>query len=360
MRQNLGLNSQVKSEFGTYQLETSAIPLLNRVVCKVFREGKVIDLSEADYDPEIGERPLVALIQSIHNTKLEELGALVKISSEVMREARADFFNKLGMLFMRRGLLDEAAVLFTRGLEVDKKLVALYEHLGRLYALRQEWERALEILGQGLAIEPQNVELHYQRAISYEKLGRSSEAEAELKKALAIKQNWSKAQFLLGVLNIRHSPSTALRLLRSCQEDPHYRSPLLADAMSMIEAGETTKALKLLETFRQTLDEEDVSYLSEEFDLLIRYADPAKKPFIIEEYTEEIRAKLREHPDRADLHNELGKVYLLTIKSFWDRAINEFKRALALDPNFSAAKQNLELAQYELKGFLLFLRGLSK
>jgi len=159
---------------------------------------------------------------------------------------------------------------------------------------------------------------------------------------------------------MRHSPSSSLRLLKAVQEDPRYRSPLINDAISAIEAGEVEQARKLLADFRSTLGEEEVSYLSDEFDLLIRYAEPARKPFIIEEYREEIRTKLALEPDHPDLHNELGKIYLLAIKSYWDRAINEFKRALSLDPNLTAAKQNLELVQYELKGFLLFLRGLSK
>jgi tetratricopeptide (TPR) repeat protein len=360
MKPTLGLNSQLQTEFGNYQIETSAIPLLARVVCKVFREGKVIDLTEADYDPEISEQPLLSLVQSIHTGKFEELESLFRIGAEVMREARADFYNKLGLLFVRRGLLDEAATVFLKGLEMDKKFIGLYGNLGKLYALRHEWERSLAIYGQGLSIDPNQVEFHYERAVAYEKLGRTAEAEAELKKALAIKRDWAKAQLELAVVVLRHSPSSALRLLRASQEDPRYRSPLVADALGLIEAGQVEEAGKLLGEFRQTLDDEAVSYLSEEFDLLIRYADPQKKPFIIESYIEQIRTKLAQNPDQADLHHELGKIYLLAIKSYWDRGINEFKRALALDPTITPAKQNLELAQYELKGFLLFLRGLSK
>ncbi len=360
MKQTLGLNSQLRTDFGNYQIETSAIPLLNRVVCKVFREGKVIDLIEADYDPEIGERSLWSLIHSIHTGKFEELGSLFKIASEVMKESRADLLNKLGMLFMRNGLLDEASAVFLKGLELDSNVIGLYKHLGRLYAQRQEWERALAVLGQGLALDPQRVDFHYERALAYQKLGRSTEAEAELKKALAIKRDWPTAQFELARLAMHHSPSRALQLLKTIQENPRYRSSLINDAISSIEAGEIEPALKLLEDFCLTQNDEDVSYLSDEFDLLIRYADPPRKPFIIEEYREEIRTKLALEPDQPELHNELGKIYLLAIKSYWDRAINEFKRALALDPDLTASKQNLELAQYEIKGFLLFLRGLSK
>ena len=355
-----GLNSRINTPSGSYEIETAPIPSLFKVVCKVFKKGKIVDFSETPYDEELPPKSLLELIHLIHEKKLEELSTLFHIAQELVKENKASFYNQLGEVFLRRGFLEEAELYLRKALELKKNFPEAYLNMGRVYQYKNDFGGALTYLDMGLLFSS-SPQLLYQKALCYRELKREEEAIEELKKAIDKEPKFAKAYFLLGLLSIRKSPQEAIKYIEKAQTlSSFYRSPLIEDGLNLLRNRKEEEAIRLFNDFETILEKDPLPFISKEFDLFLRYTDHSKRAIVIDDYIEKLKEKLKEHPDFADLHNELGKIYLLAIKHYWNRAVSEFKKATVLNPNYEEAKRNLEITEYELRGFLLFLRGLHK
>lgn len=356
-----GLNSRIDTPSGSYEIETATIPSLFKVVCKVFKRGKIVDFSETPYDEELPPKSLLELIHLIHEKKLEELSTLSHITQELVKENKASFYNQLGEIFLRRGFLEEAELYLHKALELKKNFPEVYLNMGRVYQYRNDFGGALTYLDMGLLFSS-SPELLYQKALCYRGLKREKEAMEELKKAIDKNPNFAKAHFLLGLLFIKESQEKAVEYIEKAQNlSSLYRNHLIEDGLNLLKQRKEEEAIQLFNDFETIIMEKDsLPFISKEFDLFLRYTNHSKRAIVIDDYIEKLRERLKEHPDFADLHNELGKIYLLAIKHYWNRAVSEFKKATMLDPNYEDAKRNLEITEYELRGFLLFLRGLHK
>jgi tetratricopeptide (TPR) repeat protein len=78
----------------------------------------------------------------------------------------------------------------------------------------------------------------------------------------------------------------------------------------------------------------------------------------IKQYVDRITELLKSNPGHADLHNELGMAYTVMSKFMNNKAIEHFKEALRLNPNFLKASRNLKLSQNDLKGFEVLLEAI--
>ena len=67
-----------------------------------------------------------------------------------------------------------------------------------------------------------------------------------------------------------------------------------------------------------------------------------------------------ENPDYADVRNNLGIAHLIQCRNLFLKALDEFRGALKINPDFKKAEKNLKLAENDGKGFLILLRAILK
>lgn len=352
-----GFNSAVRSTFGVYQLETSVVPLTGQVVSKILRDGQVVDFESASYDPEVSERALMELVRQLHEQKLDELRLLAQLGDAALKSSKVELSVQIGNLLARRGFLTEAETCLTRARRLDISHPPTYLSLARVCEQRGEWGEGLKFLKIGVQFDPKNPWFYYEEGVCLHRLGRDEEAKAAFLRALSLDPGHIQARLYLAYLWSESSPESAQEELEILKLHPFYGG-VAKRGLELLEAGKLKAAREQLKDFIELMAPDDPGWVSSEFDLLLRYVEPKRRQVFLEEYLDSIRSRAQLNPDPA-LHNELGKIYLLMIKSYWDRAIIEFSRAIELNQNYEPARRNRELAEYELRGFLLFLKGLS-
>lgn len=82
-----------------------------------------------------------------------------------------------GVVLQERGEYEKAAQAYQRVLQQFPEDRAALRNLGRTYYLDQQYEAALESYAGVLAIDPEDRIAHYHRMLSYQALGRASEAQ---------------------------------------------------------------------------------------------------------------------------------------------------------------------------------------
>lgn len=90
------------------------------------------------------------------------------------------------------------------------------------------------------------------------------------------------------------------------------------------------------------------------------YGGKGKDNQFIGGYVERLKTSIEDYPKYADLHNSLGIAYLIMCRNLFLKALDEFRRALSINPRFKRAEKNLKLAENDGKGFLILLRAILK
>ena len=101
-------------------------------------------------------------------------------------------------------------------------------------------------------------------------------------------------------------------------------------------------------------------FLESEFYLKFMFGGKGKDDEFIRDYAEQLRQAIDKYPGYADLRNHLGISYLIQCRNLFLSALEEFREALKINPEFKKAEKNLKLAENDGKGFLILLRAILK
>lgn len=91
----------------------------------------------------------------------------------------------MGVVYKRLGDVDTAINYYYKSLE-EEKYHLTYLNLSAIYIERNQLDKTLEILDEGIFYNPDSVNLHYNRACTFSKLGDSKSAYRDIKRAIEI------------------------------------------------------------------------------------------------------------------------------------------------------------------------------
>jgi tetratricopeptide (TPR) repeat protein len=109
---------------------------------------------------------------------------LKKMIEDTPEDANAYYL--LGISYLKKGMLPEAAEAFTRTMELVPKFAGAYHHLGLVSKEQKELERAIQYYEKALELEPKRVDSLYNIGLILFELNRIPEASSYFERALEI------------------------------------------------------------------------------------------------------------------------------------------------------------------------------
>ena len=98
--------------------------------------------------------------------------------------------------------MDEALANCKRAVQINGQLAPVHVTLGRIHAGTGKYDLAVQEFQRALQLDPLSAEAYQQVSSAYESLGRPADAEASLKKGLALRPDWD-AYNALGMFYLR-------------------------------------------------------------------------------------------------------------------------------------------------------------
>lgn len=372
MKKTYGLDSAIKLDDEIYHVETFAEPKFFKVISQIFKSGKILEVKEHPYDQSITEKSLLGLIQSIHNRQIDGLSHLLDLAEKVRKELHAAAFNKIGEMFMKKGFLQDAQKSFEEAIRSDQNLTDAHRNLGTIFKKLGYVDRAIAQFTRALYLAPNNADYYLDLGLAYIEKDMYDEAFEELKKAININNDYAEAYFNLGLLILKEKVvgketpddqdinATKFNFKSASILDSRFQEQTYYDACNLLLENKYKEALDSFNKFKVNMQKIDVHEFISDFELFSKFSDLRGTPITIDEYLDRMNAKIEKYPIYADLRHALGKAYLIKMRSLFDAAVKQFKKALEINPEYEEAKRNLELLENETRGFILFLRAILK
>ena len=251
-------------------------------------------------------------------------------------------FN-LGAVYGELGRYEEAAGALRRGLALDpgnadahltlaKARIGLHDYAGALDSAG----RYAEIAGAAAS----NFDFHYVRGVGLRRLARLDEAEAELRKAVALNDGHADALYNLGfVCSRRGRYDEARALLENARRiDPESQDIRYRLAAVLKKLGETAAAARELDAFREAKERAQrqtrAAVSVEQGRRALQGGDAQKAKDFFQQ-------AIRHEADNTEAHNSLGVAYGRLGRN--DLAELMFAKAIALRADYAEAHVNLAL-----------------
>jgi protein O-GlcNAc transferase len=372
MKKSFGIDTRIRTEKGDYLVETYAAPHEEKVISEVFLEGKIIEIKEVPYEAKISEAGIIKLIQKLQNSVISDLSNLFNLDEAMRRKATADGMYKIGMLFFRRKLIDRAKLSYEECIALDPYYADAYRDLSRIMTLDENFGMAEDYIRKALRIRPERADYHFQLGRIFFEQKKNTEAERQFSKALVLNSDYAEAYFYHALALLRevvdaNGNAADERILTAKVDlknasivDDRFREKSFNEAYAKIEAGAIKEATAMFYDFSTKFMEIDVHDVIAEFSLFAKYSKKRISLLTVDEYINNILSLLEEHPEYADLHNTLGKAYILKVRALLNSATLQFQKALEINPEYEDAERNLQLVVNEGKGILLLLRAILK
>ena len=373
--ENIGLNNEVFAGGKTFHVQTQYLEPSEKVVANVFVNGKVIFSKGVDVS-SFASSEIKNQVNQLHQSTIADFELIYYISDKVHTMRHCASTNKLGIAFLKRNLFDEAIGEFRRAIEIDPEFVEVYNNLGYTLLRQQLYEEAIDTFAKGIKKDGNYADLHYNLGCAYLSLNKYGEAIQELNRAIEINEKYLAAIFKLSLVYLNSiisenheaelSPiperlEKVKQLLMVVKSRNIYFKPQNIDIIiKHIEKNNIAEAIKTLEKAEQELPDFIDKFLESEFYLKFMFGGKGKDDEFIRDYAEQLRQAIDRYPDYADLRNHLGICYLIQCRNLFLSALEEFREALKINPEFKKAEKNLKLAENDGKGFLILLRAILK
>jgi tetratricopeptide (TPR) repeat protein len=367
----IGFTDRFKRLGREYLLQTSVNELRQIIVCSIFHSGQLISTRSHPLPENLSANALFDRVSKIHEQCLGDIDSLLGLVERMRDLEKPEIIEKLGKTLCTREMYDEGRELLSLAVEKYPEMPGLRFVLGKLYMARGMHDDAIDQLCKAVALAPNFPDYRNLLGIAYLKAQKPVAAIDEFKKAVEQNIYYDEAYFSLGlafILNgiIRDDFNLAKNLLHNCQEafgkailfNPGYMNEHYEQGISLLKDGKLEQAYAILDV----VSREAVNHGSEErlLEMYLRYihSENGMTEEGIKQYVDQIGELLKANPGHADLHNELGMAYTVMSKFLNNKAMEHFKEALRLNPNFLKAARNLKLSQNDLKGFEVLLEAI--
>jgi tetratricopeptide (TPR) repeat protein len=373
MNKSYGIDTNIKTERGNYLIETYADSNQFMVISEIFFEGKIIEMKEVPYESTISEDGLIKLIQKLQNSIISDFERLFNLDKEIKDRASAENLFKIGRLYFKRKLLGRAQESFRKCISIAPEFADGYKGLGQILMLLEKYSESEMNFRKALQLETKRADYHFHLGRLLFTVKRDKEAEKCFTKALELNSDYAEAYFYQGAAMLRQLIESSgsrlddkmlipikVALKNASILDQRFREKGFNEAFDLLEEKLYIESLDKFIDFSQRFMEIEAHDVIDEFNLFAKYSKKKISLLTVDEYINNIRAMIEEHPEYADLHNALGKAYILKIRALLNASTLQFQKALEINPDYIEAKKNIELVENEGKGFLLLLRAILK
>jgi tetratricopeptide (TPR) repeat protein len=380
---DIGYNDNISVSGRKFHIQTSSNQNKGVARSEVFESGRLITTHAIEFErrkkirEDSFEHRIRDLVTFFHRDVIVEIELLFQIADKVKKLRHAPSNVKLGLLFLSNKLMSDALDQFETAVSIDPDSVAALNSMGLAYIQLGDNARAIQTLREALDKTNHYADIYLNLGMAYLNEKQHFKALQNFQEALRINPQYLTAVYNLAIVYLDSIisdkgdsllPPPSIRIDRAQQQLKKLESaagkifaliyPRVAKAIS---AADLTSAVQILTENREKVFPTDVlSMIGIDFYLKFMYGGRGLNNELIRRFEYKLTKSIDEHPEYADLWNNLGIVHLIQCRNLFLQALSEFDKALELNPAFEKAQKNKKLVENDGKEFLILLRAILK
>jgi len=366
-------NDVIKSPKGEYFLKTTTNDHDKQIISSFFRNGALLETRHREYDPGWSSDTLRVRTREFHNETKSEVQMLLALSEKLRDSDQAEIKNLLGQAFARRGMFEEAIVEFEEAIVLNPQISVIYNNLGHAYTAVNRIDDAIAVLEQAISMSTGYADFHNNLGVAYLKKEQCKKAVEQFLLAVESNPYYGDAFFNLALAYVLNAVTKEdFSLSVNCQQrvkdniekaakiNPTYRNEQTEQAEKLLMQNQYEAAYKALEKALTLVTRPtDLSFILD-FYLRVMYDSKKLRSSTIWRHIRQLQELIEKYPNYADLYNHLGVAYVIMSKFVNHKAIQQFDKAMSVNPTFERAKRNKRLAEYDHKGMQLLFDAILK
>lgn len=366
-------NDVISSPKGEYFLKTTTDDPQKRITSSFFRNGTLLEMRTREFDPKWSRDTLRVRTREFHDEKKDEVQMLIQLADKLRDSNQAETKNLLGQAFFRRGMYEEAIVEFEEAIILNPRISSIYNNLGSAYIAVKRFDDAITVLEQAISMSAGYADFHNNLGTAYLKKEYCKKAVEQFLRALDSNPYYADAYFNLAlayVLNAFTKEDFALSVNcyqkvienteKAAKINPSYLNEHTEQGLGFMREKKYEEAYESLQrVLAKVTKPADTSFILD-FYLRVIYGSKKLSSSLIWRHIRQLQELIEKYPNYADLYNHLGVAYVIMSKFVNHKAIQQFDKAMALNPAYERAKRNKRLAEYDHKGMQLLFDAVLK
>ena len=380
---DIGFNDNLTVTGRKFHFQTASNTNSGEVQCEIFEEGRllskeVIEFERRKFDKVHSiENRLKEMVEELHQDMMSEIEIMFLIGEKIKKLKHSPSNTKMGILFQQHNLVDDAVEHFELAIKNDPDYIDGYINLGRTYSLVKDFEKANAIFKQAMEKGKKYADLHSHFGYSLLSENQFPKALHQLQESLKINSDYAEAHYNLAILYFKSTlfdqtdeklPPASIRLQRGVEQLNKLKKLKIKSfdqveekIQKVLDKQDYENVVRILEENKNKLFYRDsMSLIGTSFYLKFMYGGKGLDNEIIKKYEQKLISALERYPNYADIWNNLGIIHLIQCRNLFLKALEEFKKALEINPGFEKARKNKKLVENDGKEFLILLRAILK
>ncbi len=366
------LNSRLVTPEREYLIQTVSDQSRMRVISSVFAEGELLEAQEESLEQGIGSEDVLKRVREAHEERTKELEYLIEVYKDTIEGEEIEMMVYLGQALIYKKMYDEATRLFVRVTDLNPDYPQAWAHLGIVQFRLGKWQNASVSFSKCVELRPEFADYRNNLGEAYLALESCKRAVIEFEEAVRRNVYYGDAYLNLALAYILNAIRREDFKLFSSQAEktnemlkkaemimPDMVDQVYLEGRKYLEGGDLEKAFGKLLAVRERRREQRWREFSSSYMKFMLGANHVNEALL----TRRIRSlknAIAANPHYADLHNDLAIAYTLLGSFTHRKAVEQYREALAINPNFERAKRNLKLAENEIKGFEVLVRAIMR
>ncbi|KAA3615012.1 MAG: tetratricopeptide repeat protein [Calditrichaeota bacterium] len=380
---DIGYNDNVQVYGRKFHVQTATQSSKGMASCEVFEAGRVINKNYISFerrgqsDEEQMENRIRKIVENMHQETLSEIELMFAIAKKIKSLGHAPSHVKMGLLFVKNNLMQDAVNEFKTAIEINPKQIDAYNNLGLAHIKAKDYAESVKVFERALLMQPGYADVHHNLGMAYFHEKQHHKGLEHIQKALRINPEYQIARYnqamiymdsILSDRKDKKLPPATIRVERAIQQLQVLVDAGLDGALETLNkvkkaliAKDFNNSIKILESAREKLFPDEIhSIIGINFYLRFMYGGKNLTKRSLKKFEQDLINSIESNDEYADLWNNLGIVHLIQCRNLFLKALGEFNKALEINPKFEKALKNKKLVENDGKEFLILLRAILK
>ncbi len=366
----LRLNTRLRHADREYLIQSTVDPVNKRMRCDIFGEGVRLTAIDGEEVADAPSESIFSALKRMHEGATNELDRIFRLSQSAAEGREPALLNYIGELFVSRTMWLEARREFDRAVLLSPEYGQALYNLGRCYLNLNLYTEAAEYLERAVKLNPSFPDYLNRLGEAYLELSSCRKAVDQFRQAAQLNPYFWEPYYNMGLAHIlngirREDYRMHVDLKRKGMEMfekaavifPSLRSGAYFLGQRYLEGDRLSESYSAYTEAKKKASGQPPPAPVSPLDLAL-YSDrylPGESELSAE--IARLREEVKIHPHYADLRLRLAQSYAILAQLVHRRSIGEYERALAINPEFAAARRNKKLAENENKGMSILVKA---